>query len=309
MTPSIAIIIPCYNSAPYIAETIASVLAQSSPADEVLVIDDGSTDDSAAIIGQYAGSITLLSQSNAGVSAARNHGLRHATSEHVLFLDADDTLAPDALERLRAAVCHSPQSVMLMGWYEFGDHVKGRTGPHVYRINNFFPEIIKANFGPNHTRLVPRQAALLAGGFPEGMRIYEDWHFWTRVALLGTPLVALDYVGANYRRHDSSCLADPRERDVAAGYLAVATLQCERIAHERPDLLTAHGEMLFWSGWTAFERARKARIPVAEMTPLAAALERMIASGPRTLNRSVFAKAVRLLGFPKANRLRAILGS
>jgi hypothetical protein len=95
-----AIIIPAYNAAPFIAEAIESALAQTAPASQVIVVDDGSNDDTAAVVGKFADSVMLLRQRNAGVCVARNYGAEQTTAEWLLFLDADDRLRPDALSKL-----------------------------------------------------------------------------------------------------------------------------------------------------------------------------------------------------------------
>ena len=304
MSPSVSIIVPCFNSAAYVGDALESALAQSSPALEVIAVDDGSQDDSSKVIRAFGSRVTLISQRNSGVSAARNAALDRSRGEYVLFLDADDLLDPEAVRTLTAATHPARPGVVLMGYRDFGPDVDAGRPPQLFDFPDFFPAIIRGNFGPNHTRLIPRAAAIAAGGFPVGMKIYEDWHFWTRVALLGTPLVSLPYVGALYRRHPASCLAAPREADVAAGYLALATLQCARIPEERPDVLAAHGDLLFWSGWTAYRRATAAGIGARETAALAHALEQIARRRPAGLKRSVFATLTRIAGFRIADHLR-----
>lgn len=96
----ISVIIPCYNYGHYVAETIESVLAQTRPADEIVVIDDGSSDNSLEVAQGYADRVTVVPQANAGHIAARNNGVNHATGDVIIFLDADDTLLPDALAQV-----------------------------------------------------------------------------------------------------------------------------------------------------------------------------------------------------------------
>ena len=104
---SAAIIIPAYNAGTWIAEAIESALAQTQPAASVVVVDDGSTDNTAMVAEQFDDAVMLLRQRNAGVSAARNHGAAQATAEWLLFLDADDRLRPDALATLSARAAQS----------------------------------------------------------------------------------------------------------------------------------------------------------------------------------------------------------
>ena len=94
---TVAVIIPTFNHARFLAEAIKSVLAQTRPADEIIVVDDGSTDDPAAVVAKFP-TVRLIRQDNRGLSAARNTGLRNCKASHIVFLDADDRLLPTALE-------------------------------------------------------------------------------------------------------------------------------------------------------------------------------------------------------------------
>ncbi|MBI2814103.1 MAG: glycosyltransferase family 2 protein [Opitutae bacterium] len=100
MTPSVSIIIPCHNAGRWLAETIQSALGQTWPDKEIILVDDGSTDGSLAVARQSeAQGVRVVSQPNAGAAAARNAGLARASGDFIQFLDADDLLAPDKIER------------------------------------------------------------------------------------------------------------------------------------------------------------------------------------------------------------------
>jgi glycosyltransferase involved in cell wall biosynthesis len=96
-SPTAAVVIPCFNQGRFLREALESVLAQTLPASEIVVVDDGSTDDTAAVARRYAG-VRCIRQRNRGLASARNAGLMNTTSECVVFLDADDRLRPEALE-------------------------------------------------------------------------------------------------------------------------------------------------------------------------------------------------------------------
>ena len=97
----ISVVIPLYNKAQHIAETLSSVLAQSVLPSEIIVIDDGSTDGGAQVVRQFeSAGVRLITQTNQGVSAARNRGLEEATGDYVAFIDADDLWLPDHLRVL-----------------------------------------------------------------------------------------------------------------------------------------------------------------------------------------------------------------
>ena len=105
---SAAIIIPAYNAAAFLAEAIKSALVQTHPAAQVIVVDDGSTDETATVAKEFGDAVMLLRQPNAGVSAARNFGAAQTSADWLLFLDADDRLRPYALKTLLARAAESP---------------------------------------------------------------------------------------------------------------------------------------------------------------------------------------------------------
>lgn len=115
-TSSVSVIVPAYNYGQYIAETLESILAQSVPAHEVIVVDDGSTDTTAEIVKKYP--VTYLYQENKGLAAARNTGIKHATGTYIMSVDADDILKPEAIkEHLKLA---DEKSIVTCGLMAFG---------------------------------------------------------------------------------------------------------------------------------------------------------------------------------------------
>ncbi len=206
---------PAFNVGPWIGEALASVLAQTHNAWTAYVIDDGSTDDTAEVVGLFADPrIRLIRQANAGVSAARNRGLALARGEAVLFLDADDVLAPDALARLTRVLARRPRAIASAGRFRFfpdqpggdrfariradGDGIFARiradAGAGFARIRallstprgDLLPSVLERNpFANGGHVLVRREAAERAGGFRPALAYGEDWVFWTRVAQLG----------------------------------------------------------------------------------------------------------------------------
>lgn len=119
-TPLVSIIIPAYNTAPYVFRAIESSLRQTHPNIEVLVIDDGSTDDTLRVAESYAEKdkrVRVFHQENAGVSAARNHGIREAHGEYLMFLDSDDWLEDEAVEILLDAQMKYPDKLIMANYY------------------------------------------------------------------------------------------------------------------------------------------------------------------------------------------------
>lgn len=201
---SVSVVIPAKNAAAYVGETIASALAQADVT-EVIVVDDGSTDDTLAIVRAVRDPrLRLICNDSAGVSAARNLGARYASSEWLLFLDADDRLRPGAVAALLAAAHGAPRAVLVYGDYNTIDRegrqigrrdlLKGRRKPS----GDVLSRLAAGNFIVNGGIALARAAAFRAvGGFDTSLRYCEDWHCWCRLAAIGefefAPELLLDY--------------------------------------------------------------------------------------------------------------------
>jgi glycosyltransferase involved in cell wall biosynthesis len=119
-TPSVSVLIPCYNAAPFVAETLRSVFAQTWPEIEVVVVDDGSTDDSAAIVRSFERpNLKLVTQENRGQTAALNTALAHATGDYLQYLDADDLIDPDKISVQMARLAGHERMVASARWGRF----------------------------------------------------------------------------------------------------------------------------------------------------------------------------------------------
>lgn len=191
--PAVSVVVPAYNVAGFIGPCLDSVLAQSLPTWECLVVDDGSGDDTAERVGRFTDPrIRLLRQANGGVSAARNAGLAEARGAAVLFLDGDDLLHPTALARLDTALRGHAEAVAT-----FGSFVKllvdGTPYPqqkplaqHRYPSGDVLLPMIRENFLANGGHVLVRtKAARRIGGFDATLRLSEDWEFWCRLAAQG----------------------------------------------------------------------------------------------------------------------------
>jgi glycosyl transferase family 2 len=298
-----SIVIPCYNGARFLPFTFESLFSQTRPADEVILVDDGSTDESAEIAARAGPSVTVIRQKNQGESVARNVGLKAAHGDYVLFLDADDMLAPESLERLMTAVQTAPGSIAVMGCVLFTGSLETTIERHTPQMTGFFPGIIQTNFGPPHCWFVPRTLALGLGGFREDLIHSEDWEFWARVALTEAPLVTVPYEGALYRKHPHSQVETSPRPEVDRGRLLV----CETLAQgilERPQLFENVGEVLFWSLWAMIGQARRSGVATAKLQNAERLLQEVARRGPNQLRHSISGMAVRFLGARRAHRLR-----
>ncbi len=189
----ITVVTPAYNAAPYLADAIRSVLAQTHRNLSHIVVDDGSADAdaTAAVATAFADSrLTLIRQCHAGVAAARNRGMAAAEGDALLFLDADDWLQPVALATLSATLDAAPEAVAAVGRYVRVD-AAGRPTERQDRPLRAAPSdllarlVVRNQFANGGHVLIRRAAARQAGTFLPGMIYGEDWEYFVRLALLG----------------------------------------------------------------------------------------------------------------------------
>lgn len=201
MTPVASIIIPTYQHGPVVADAIESALAQTVPC-EVIVIDDGSTDETAAVLARYADRIRVITLPHGGPSLARNAGLAVATGACVMFLDADDLIAPQKVEIQYRAL--TPD----IGWVLCDVRIQDVSGRVQLASQRYEyarkpmtgwmqPWLGVANFVPIHAPLVRR--SLLEGLTFPADKTPEDWHFWYAVAGVGR-CAYVPHVLATYRK-------------------------------------------------------------------------------------------------------------
>ena len=181
----IGIVIPAFNVAPYIRDAIRSLLFQSHQDWTAVIVDDGSTDATAAIAAAFPDPrLNVIRQANAGVSAARNRGMTEIDADAVLFLDADDWLSPTALSRLAAALAASPEAVAAAGPFI---KVPGGRRAVYPPAGDLLHRLLTRNLFVNGGHVLIRRAALArTGPFNTALRYGEDWEYWIRLALLGS---------------------------------------------------------------------------------------------------------------------------
>jgi len=196
----ISAIIPTYNNAEYIEEAINSILAQSHPVDEIIVVDDGSSDNTETLVRAIEQKTDMLSytkQHNQGPSAARNHGIELANGDWVAFLDADDRWPKDKIALQIAALQREPSLQLIAGDMAETDQqgnvqVESVLAKHQLlepfqrlagrALNNALTALVSKNFIPTGTVLVKRSALNQAGGFNPDIRFGEDLELWAKIA-------------------------------------------------------------------------------------------------------------------------------
>jgi glycosyltransferase involved in cell wall biosynthesis len=207
MSATISVVIPCYNHGHFLPYAIESVLAQTAAPIEIIVVDDGSIDETAAVSRRYGAAVTYLYQPNAGLSAARNTAIRRARGTFIQLLDADDILAPTALEHVASAMAADTQaSVFHASWEEIdvdGQAYAAVPPPNLGAdpFHAFFDPLL---VGPPCRFTVRRTALLEAGLFDTRLSSCEDWDMWFRLALAGKTFVAVPDAFAAYRNHSGS---------------------------------------------------------------------------------------------------------
>jgi len=202
---------PVYNGAKFIRGAIESVLDQTLKDLEIIVVDDGSTDGTYAVIEPWIkdGTILYLHQKNRGVSAARNNAIRLAKGTFLKFLDYDDSLFPQQLELQVQQLANKPDHYMSVSDIEF-DFESG-TKKHVKIVLGKMDQLarfIMGNLGPPQIFLVRRSMIEKIGGFDEELSSCEDSDLWLRVMLAGGVVEKLDHLGCSYRILSGSLDAD-----------------------------------------------------------------------------------------------------
>lgn len=208
-SPLVTVVIACYNHARFLSQAIDSALAQTYRNIEIIVVDDGSTDDTPAVAGAYGSAIRYIRQINAGPAAAKNTGVRHATGDLIALLDADDRWLPQKLETQVPMIPLGGNVGMVHGGYAVIDAGGSRTGPlHQPSESTSFHDLLALNTVGNLTAVCTRQAALAAGPFDESLSAVEDWDMWIRISarhqIRATPTIV-----AEYRQHGANISGDP----------------------------------------------------------------------------------------------------
>ncbi len=240
---SVSVIIPCYNGGRFLREALESAQRQTCPPAQVIVVDDGSTDDSVDVALSVPG-VRLIRQANRGASLARNRGIEEATGEFLIFTDQDDRLLPDAIEIGLHALREHPTSGFTYGFHRPIDQA-GRAAPDPPRRLVTDASYLRTLEGDT---LVPPGCAMFrrtlvdaVGGFHDGTFPTEDYDFYLRVSR-EAPIHCHNRVVIEYRQHDANASAASPSRGLRSAH---RTLETQRgFVRGKPELERAleHGK-------------------------------------------------------------------
>ena len=226
--PRVSVIIPCYNYGHFLGATLDSLQAQTLTEWECLIIDDGSTDSTRSVAGEYAAAdsrIEYVFQANAGHSAARNTGLRQAYGRYVQLLDADDVIQKLKLERQVEYLDTTPECDVVYGNHDYftDDTLRyaldtpltadnSRKDPALGPVPDILLRLLERNLMVTHAPLFRRGLFERVGPLDTTLAAAEDWDFWLRCAFAGAKfhLQNWDYSAALVRHHSASYSHDRR---------------------------------------------------------------------------------------------------
>jgi len=214
--PLVSIIIPAYNSGKYLDETIQSAMQQTWPNKEVIIVDDGSADNSLEIAKKYQNDrVRVFGQANKGASGARNRGLKEAKGDYIQFLDADDLLAPDKIEKQLKAIGNDPNTMAYGALVRFSKEAEMASQAGGYLTKDYASgrDLLFDLFGGNsathtggmialHAWLTPVQVIRDAGGWNETITVDDDGEFFCRVVLKARSIKYVGDAACYYRRHE-----------------------------------------------------------------------------------------------------------
>jgi len=259
-TPTVSVIIPSYNAANYIGQAVESALSQEGANVDVIVIDDGSTDDTLSVLGQFGSKIRVAKQTRGGPYRARNLGASMATGEWIALLDADDDWLPGKLAA-QLALGDSATDLVYTDRFNFGEY--GRTTERQSDSvklweGDVFEPLLMGNFITLSSVLMRKSAFDRLGGFNTARRGVQDWDMWLRYAgahgrvrLCREPLT-------RYRFHSEQMTNDLDQRAADRESVLRAALESER-GRQLPSSTVRRAFANVWSlaGWHAVESDRR----------------------------------------------------
>jgi len=266
-SPTISVIVPAYNTAQFISETIGSVFAQTFRDYEVIIVNDGSPDTAElkGVIAPYLDRVVYIEQENRGIAGARNTGIRRARGEYVAFLDSDDCYLPGFLEEQLSLLRQEPRADLVYADAAvFGERVAG-TPTCMQRCPSAGPVTLESLLSDRcqvitSTVVARRQAVIDAGLFDESFREAEDYELWLRLALGGASMRYQYKVLGRYRVRPGSLSSSDERMSVSLiqvlenfdnSFELAARLRAvlrQRLERERAFLALTRGKEYLYNG-------------------------------------------------------------
>jgi glycosyltransferase involved in cell wall biosynthesis len=206
----VSVVIPCFNHARFLADALDSVRAQTWPHVEAIVVDDGSTDDPSSIVRRHPG-VRFIQQPNRGLSEARNAGWRASKGDIIIFLDADDVLAPGAAAAAVEQLESDSNAMLAFGRLEIMD-ASGKPIQATLPIvtEHFYEELLRRNYIRTPAMAAVRREAMeRVGGFDPSCSPSADYDLYLRIARR-YPLIAHPAIVARYRQHAANMSRNPQ---------------------------------------------------------------------------------------------------
>ena len=242
--PRFSVIIPSYNAEKYIHRAIESVLEQTYPVQEIIIVDDGSIDNTKEVVTRYPTNLVkYVFQENQGVSAARNNGVRVAGCDWVAFLDADDWYYKDRIQRHVSLLNRYPYLDFMTGNFDYidvdgnylGNSMEGTVaGKRLLQDQNSMSEVLMEGhgivefishpFGDTRTLTLRKETFLKLGGFPVEFNICEDVHFLMRLSAASRHIGVVKNPMAAYLVHDCGLIRTDPFRAQTETLSAISTL-------------------------------------------------------------------------------------
>lgn len=263
---SISAVIPAYNSARFLALAIESILQQTRPVDEIIVVDDGSTDETRKIAKSFGERITYIHQLNKGPSAARNRGIESAKGNWIAFLDADDQWTPDKIDKQLIALDKEPGLKLLAADMSEIDEAgnlltKSMLAKHHFLerfqslngapIPSALAELLKKNFIPTGTVLAEKSVLVDTGLFNSSIRFGEDLELWAKIACQH-PITCLPEVMMLRRQHEKNATQStaPMLEDLIAVMKSINAYSPEQLKKENINgselVAEAYWQLGYW---------------------------------------------------------------
>ncbi len=239
MPPLVSILIAAYNAEPWLTETLDSATGQTWPNVEVILVDDGSTDDTLALARRYeARGVRVIAQENRGACAARNAALAEAQGDFIQYLDADDLLAPDKIEVQMNRLADEPDgAIASSSWARFyNDDLSTATSTPEPVWRDYAPAarwLIDSWLGhgmmPSFAWLMPRSIAEAAGPWNETIRLNQDGEYFARVVTAASKIAFCPEGLGYYRSGITSSISKRRDRETFASFFHATELCTEHL--------------------------------------------------------------------------------